>query len=288
MDVNDSMITTMRLVADYVPQNPLSGPFEASWRSMTEHYTEYQIATWGSLFFHEVTYFLICLPGFLYQFLPFMQKYKIQQNKPETWEAQLQCFKLLMFSHFFIQMPLMCGTYHFTQWFNIPYDYDSIPPWYILGLQIFGCFIVEDVWHYFLHRVLHHKNYYKYVHKVHHNFQAPFGAVAEYAHPVETVVLGTGFFLGILFFCTHFVQMWVWGLFRLLETIDVHSGYDIPYNPMHLLPFYTGARFHDFHHMNFNGNYAPTFRWWDKLLGTDQQYQEYCSKMGTKEGLKKD
>ena len=56
----------------------------------------------------------------------------------------------------------------------------------VLG-RCFLCAVVEDTWHYFLHRLLHHNSIYKYVHKMHHNFQAPFGAVAEYAHPIETV-----------------------------------------------------------------------------------------------------
>ncbi|CAI5784132.1 Hypothetical predicted protein [Podarcis lilfordi] len=34
------------------------------------------------------------------QFIPYMQKYKIQQDKPETWERQWKCFKALMFNHF--------------------------------------------------------------------------------------------------------------------------------------------------------------------------------------------
>ena len=49
------------------------------------------------------------------------------------------------------------------------------------------CLMIEDTWHYWVHQLLHHRRLYKYVHKVHHNFQAPFGMVAEYAHPIETV-----------------------------------------------------------------------------------------------------
>ena len=40
----------------------------------------------------------------------------------------------------------------------------------------------------------------------------------------------------------------------------------------------SGARFHDFHHYNFVGNYASTFTWWDKLLGTDKAFVEYNRK----------
>lgn len=36
--------------------------------------------------------------------------------------------------------------------------------------QCFGCAVIEDTWHYFLHRLLHHRRIYKYIHKVHHEF----------------------------------------------------------------------------------------------------------------------
>lgn len=82
---------------------------------MLDNYTKFQIATWGSLVVHELLYFLFCLPGFLFQFIPFMKKYKIQKDKPETFENQWKCFKVLLFNHFFIQLPLICGTYYFTE-----------------------------------------------------------------------------------------------------------------------------------------------------------------------------
>ena len=57
----------------------------------------------------------------------------------------------------------------------------------------------------------------------------------------ETPVLGTGFFISLLCFANHMFFLWAWVTIRLLETIDVHSGYDIPYiNVLHLLPFYAG------------------------------------------------
>ncbi|EDV27820.1 Methylsterol monooxygenase 1 [Trichoplax sp. H2] len=274
-------------LTDYLPQNPVEPYFRDYWMAMTDRYTKFQIATWGSLIVHELVYFGACAPGFMAQFIPFMHYFKIQKDKPETFDKQWKCFKLLMFNHFLIQLPLICGTYAFTQMFGIPYDYASMPAWYIIAMQVLGCAVIEDTWHYFLHRIMHDKRFYKYVHKVHHNFQAPFGMTAEYAHPVETVVLGMGFFIGILTFCTHVVLLWAWVTVRLLETIDVHSGYNLPYlNPFHLIPFYAGAKFHDFHHMNFTGNYSSTFSYWDRIFGTDQQYHKYVGEK-QKAALKK-
>ena len=44
------------------------------------------------------------------------------------------------------------------------------------------------------------------------------------------------------------------------------------------------SRFHDdFHHYNFNSNYASSFLWWDCwLLGTDKQWREFCANGGVK------
>ena len=50
--------------------------------------------------------------------------------------------------------------------------------------------------------------------------------------------------------------------------MSVHVGYDLPWPPSRFLPLVGGARFHDRHHRRFNRNYAPTFVWLDRLLGT--------------------
>ncbi|CAD7682695.1 unnamed protein product [Nyctereutes procyonoides] len=158
-----------------------------------------------------------------------MKKYKNQKDKPETWENQWERLKVLLSNHFCIQLPLICGTYYFTE----------MPRWCMLLARCFGCVVIEDTWHYFLHRLLHHKRIYKYINKVHLEFQTPFGMEAEYAHSLETLVLGTGFFIGIMLSCD--------------QTIDVHSGYDVPLNHLNLIPFYAGFQHHDFHHINFIG-----------------------------------
>ncbi len=39
---------------------------------------------------------------------------------------------------------------------------------------------------------------------------------------------------------------WLWMMARVLESVEVHSGYDFPYlNPMHLIPGYAGMYAHD-------------------------------------------
>jgi methylsterol monooxygenase len=54
---------------------------------------------------------------------------------------------------------------------------------------------------------------------------------------------------------------------------------DFPWSLQHILPFWAGADHHDFHHMAFVDNFASSFRWWDRGLGTDKRYQAYKARM---------
>jgi len=62
MAVNESLIMTSRLSSikaiedalDYMPENPLRDPFAVMWMYMTNRFTKFQIATFGSFLVHQV------------------------------------------------------------------------------------------------------------------------------------------------------------------------------------------------------------------------------------------
>lgn len=150
--------------------------------------------------------------------------------------------------------------------------------------QLAFFFVFEDMFHYFAHQALHTGLLYKHIHKIHHKYSAPFGLAAEYAHPAEVAILGTGTILGPILWCAatgnlHIVTMYVWITLRLFQAIDAHSGYDFPWSLQHIIPFWSGAEHHDFHHMAFTNNFSTSFRWWDRILGTDNKYREYRKKV---------
>jgi methylsterol monooxygenase len=164
------------------------------------------------------------------------------------------------------------------------------------------------------HRALHTPLLYKHIHKLHHKYSAPFGLAAEYAHPAEVMILGFGTLGGSLILClfteVHFITFFIWVILKLFQAIDAHSGYgeefqfacshrlfilsgflDFPWSLQHILPFWSGAEHHDFHHMAFTNNYSTSFRWWDRLFGTDDKYLVYREKVKAakaKAGNKKD
>ncbi|CRK13036.1 hypothetical protein BN1708_017176, partial [Verticillium longisporum] len=117
--------------------------------------------------------------------------------------------------------------------FGVPF-----PPAWKMAMQIAVFFVMEDSWHYWMHRALHYGPLYKAIHKVHHYYSAPFGLAAEYASPIEVMILGMGivgspiiwvFITGDL----HLLTMYVWIILRLFQAIDAHSGYDFPWS-LHL------------------------------------------------------
>jgi len=69
------------------------------------------------------------------------------------------------------------------------------------------------------------------------------------------------------------VAFW-YTIFRWIETVEAHSGYEITFHPVRLLLLPSGAKFHDFHHSHFDGNYGATIIW-DKLMGTNKAYLAY-------------
>jgi methylsterol monooxygenase len=140
-----------------------------------------------------------------------------------------------------LQLPLLALLFHLLDRFevNVPYDYASMPSWPSMLCRLFFCLCVEDALHYVVHRTLHHRFFYGWLHSEHHQFTAPYSIISEVAHPLEALILGTGFFLPLMVVGSHLAVLWAWLAVRTMQTNDAHSGYDFPYlNPLYLIPGY--------------------------------------------------
>lgn len=190
-----------------------------------------------------------------------------------TLAEQWQCAKLVLLSHFTVELPQIWLFHPTAQYFGMSTSV-PFPSWFTMAYQIAIFFVLEDAWHYWLHRALHTPMLYKKIHKLHHQYSAPFGLAAEYASPIEVMILAFGSVgVPIVFAAVtrnlHILTMYCWIVLRLFQAIDAHSGYEFPWSLHHVLPFWAGADHHDVHHEKFLGNYSSSFRWWDYCLGTD-------------------
>lgn len=223
---------------------------------------------------HEILYFGRCVPWMILDQIPYFHKWKIQgEAKVPSVAEQWECMKSVLISHFMVEAIPIWGFYPVCKYAGISIDV-PFPSWMKICAHLALFFVLEDTWHYWLHRGLHYGPFYKYIHKQHHRYAAPFGLTAEYAHPVEVALLGVGT-VGIpiawvmLTGDLHLFTVSVWIALRLFQAIDAHSGYEFPVSLHHFLPIWAGADHHDDHHRYFTGNYASSFRWWDFVLDTE-------------------
>lgn len=258
-------------VSKYNVQLGLAERLWASWYVWMQNDT---LAT-GILSFvmHEVVYFGRSLPWIIIGLIPYFDKWKIQNTKTPTLWEQAHCAGVVLVSHFTVELPQIWLFHPIATFCGMDFGVPFPPLWKII-FHICVFFVMEDTWHYFAHRALHYGPLYKSVHKLHHYYSAPFGLTAEYASPIEVMILGLGtiappalwvYLTGDL----HLFTMYAWIVARLFQAIDAHSGYDFPWSLRRILPFWAGADHHDLHHEKFIGNYASSFRWWDKILDTE-------------------
>ncbi|KAF6826690.1 c-4 methylsterol oxidase [Colletotrichum plurivorum] len=222
---------------------------------------------------HETVYFGRSLPWIIIDAIPYFRRWKIQQQKIPTWKEQLECAALVLFSHFTVELPQIWLFHPIATWCGLDYAV-PFPPVWKMAYQIAIFFVLEDTWHYWMHRGAHWPPLYKAVHKMHHYYSAPFGMTAEYASPIEVMFLGLGTVGSPIVWVLitkdlHLFTMYFWIVLRLFQAIDSHSGYDFPWSLRHFLPFWAGAEHHDVHHEKFIGNYASSFRWWDYIMDTE-------------------
>lgn len=236
-----------------------------------------------SFVMHEVVYFARCIPWLLIDRYgqSWANKYKLQDTKLPTAQQQWDCTMYVLKTHFTVELPQiylfhpMAVSVGMSTW-EVPF-----PGWKTMVSQIALFFVMEDAWHYCAHRLLHHKSLYKHIHKLHHTYSAPFGLAAEFAHPIEILILGLGTVGGPLLWCwasggnMHLITMYIWITLRLFQAVDAHSGYDFPWSLNKIFPLWAGADHHDFHHQAFSECYSTSFRYLDYIFGTDVKYHSF-------------
>ncbi|XP_022152787.1 methylsterol monooxygenase 1-1-like [Momordica charantia] len=202
-------------------------------------------------------------------------KYKIQPKVRLPFSEMFRCYRDVMRMFFLIVGPLQLISFPCIKMIGIRTGLPLPSGWEILS-QLLVYFMIEDYTNYWVHRFLHCKWGYEKIHRVHHEYTAPIGFAAPYAHWAEVLVLGIPSFLGPAMVPGHMITFWLWIALRQIEAIETHSGYDFPWSLTKFIPFYGGAEYHDYHHYvggQSQSNFASVFTYCDYIYGTDKGYR---------------
>ncbi|OMH79866.1 Methylsterol monooxygenase [Zancudomyces culisetae] len=279
---------TVGNAADRMPIGYTPTWYEKSWLSIFEGRNE--AVAYGVLIFvfHISLYFLSYSVQCIFESIPALRKYKLQQTVHVTNEEWWTGVRRFLANMFFIRFPTIMLFFPLAEALNFDLSV-PFPPIYVILLQTFIFMLSDDFWHYWIHRLMHMGFLYQRIHKVHHEYTVPFGLIGDYSHPIESIILAltaitgpvmyswlatyTGSFKG-----AHVIAIFSWIAVKTLESLEVHTGYDFPWSLNNWIPIWAGADHHDYHHMEFLNNFASIFRHMDYIFGTDKLYREHHKK----------
>lgn len=209
------------------------------------------------------------LIGFVYSLLvlktSLFKKYRIQ-SKPYKKGVLKERLPLYLLNLLILMLFSTSGVYFLAPFFDT-----GLPSIWVLIFQVLFVFVIDDVWFYFAHRYMHENKFLlKKIHSIHHRAHTPFPLEYLYVHPFEWMIGIIGTFLGygilLIFMPLNIYAFWLFGLMRNLHEIHIHSDLRIPI--LKDIPIISPVEDHDKHHERLEGNYASTFRIWDRLLNT--------------------
>ncbi|EAY79403.1 hypothetical protein OsI_34531 [Oryza sativa Indica Group] len=250
---------------------------------------------WHNILFLFVVFTLAPLPVALLELRapaavgPFKLQPKVRLSREEFF----RCYRDVMRLFFLVIGPLQLVSYPTVKMVGIHTGL-PLPSLGEMAAQLLVYFLVEDYLNYWIHRLLHGEWGYEKIHRVHHEFTAPIGFAAPYAHWAEVLILGIPSFVGPALAPGHMITFWLWIVLRQMEAIETHSGFDFPFNLTKYIPFYGGAEYHDYHHYvgrQSQSNFASVFTYCDIYMEPTKYHKAYQAKMkalGQTEGEKAD
>jgi 4-alpha-methyl-delta7-sterol-4alpha-methyl oxidase len=194
------------------------------------------------------------------------KKYRIQEKEyqPNIFKARFG----LYFLNLVMLLAFSAGGVYFI--FDL-FDTTNFTFW-IVALQVFIAFVMDDFWFYFMHRYFHENKFLlRKIHSIHHRAHTPFPMEYLYGHPLEWMSGTIGVVLGfaviyLVFGSISVFAFLAFGFLRNLHEIHIHSDLELPI--VSKIPFLSKTRHHDDHHSKLDGNYSSTFTWMDRIFKT--------------------
>lgn len=144
--------------------------------------------------------------------------------------------------------------------------------WLYFFTSVLLIIFAHDTYFYWIHRFMHWKPVFKYVHHIHHLSTNPTPWAAFSFHPIEAILEVAIFPLLIFIIPLHPIAMLILANYQMLMNIIGHCGYELMpkgFTKHKLFKWYNTSTHHNIHHAQFHWNYGLYFNIWDRLMGTN-------------------
>lgn len=239
-----------------------------------------------------IRYFVIAGSAFLVFYKLFPNKFqhlKIQKRnarkkdfRREIWNSIQSSAVIGLFIVVFLVTPL--------REYSKIYDAFSQHTLFYIPVSICLAMIIHDTYFYWMHRIIHHPSLFKMVHLVHHKSTNPSPLASLSFHFFEAILEALAVPFIICIIPMHTSSLIVFGLISFVFNVYGHLGYEIaPKWLRHTFLFniLSTSTYHNLHHEKFKSNYGLYFRWWDRIMNTENpNYSAVYDNIQNKKRLK--
>jgi methylsterol monooxygenase len=140
-----------------------------------------------------------------------------------------------------------------------------------IGISLLKIFLIGNMSNfifYWVHRLLHTKYLYRYIHSIHHQYIIPIAPAALYAHPIEHIMCNNfAFIIPFIFIGLRYDFLLYSIILGSMYTTLAHTNYDISLSRFNIIYDKNEEMSHYIHHKKFNYNYGFGSIL-DKIFGT--------------------
>jgi lathosterol oxidase len=200
-----------------------------------------------------------------------LKKFKIQERSA-VWKdfirEVLHSLKTISVLTGISYIVLYTPLHHVTRIYD---SVDQYPLWWLFASVILSL-VIHDTYFYWMHRLLHHPQLFRYIHLLHHKSTNPSPWASYSFHLMESFTEGAIVFVIVMVMPIHPLGIFVFVIVAFIINVYGHLGYEIVplwFRNTFLFEVFNTSVYHNLHHSKFKGNYGLYFRIWDRLMGTE-------------------
>lgn len=147
----------------------------------------------------------------------------------------------------------------------------DFPLWW-LPVSVFLILTIQDTYFYWMHKAIHSPKLFKRIHRIHHQSTNPSPWAAYSFHFVEAILEAIIIPITIFIIPAHPLAILAVTFISFWFSVYGHLGFEIMpkwFRNSFLFEIMSTSVYHNLHHEKFKGNYGLYFRFWDRIMNTE-------------------